>query len=89
MKDIGDIYQDIKGCSYKDFKDFLVPGIDEAAILAGETVAFSHYLYVMGKDISFDNETVDFLFNLRLIAIPIITYLGLRTVKVYGYIFEK
>ena len=66
-----------------------MPGIDEAAILLGETGAFSHYLYVMGKDISFDNETVDLLFNLRLIAIPIITYLGLRTVKVYGYIFEK
>ncbi len=89
MKDIGDIYQDIKGCSTGDVKDFLVPGIDEAAILAGETVAFTYYLYVMTKDIYSDSVMLDIMLNLIPISPQIATYFGLRTVKFYGYFFEK
>jgi len=89
MKDIGDIYQDIKDCSTGDVKDVLLPGIDETAILAGETVAFTHYLYVMTKDIYSDSVMLDIMFNLMPISPQIVTYLGLRAMKVYGYIFEK
>ncbi|MCK5372950.1 MAG: hypothetical protein KAJ20_01280 [Candidatus Aenigmarchaeota archaeon] len=89
MKDIGDIYQDVKGCSTGDVKDFLVPGIDEAAILAGETVALTHYLYVMTKDIYSDSVMLDLMFNLMPISPQIATYLGLRAVKLHSYIFKK
>ena len=66
-----------------------MPGIDEAAILAGETVALTHILYEMTKDISSDSVMLDIMLHLVPISPQIATYFGPRAVKLYGYFFEK
>ncbi len=66
-----------------------MPKINEAAILVGVSAALSLALYDIGKDIYFDNGTIDFLFNLTPIAPQIAIYFVPRAMKLYGYIFEK
>ena len=66
-----------------------MPKLNETILLTGETVALTHILYEITKDISSDNVVLDFMLNLVPIATPLCTYLIPRGMKLYGYIFEK